>query len=99
MRSGQHHAATGGGERCTSSRSSASSRFKVQEAEIARRERELVATVLKPAEMERQRIETLANAEKMRLTVEAKVMPRPFAHRVKRSQHHPAERRSRGQGV
>ncbi len=37
---------------------------KVQEAEILRRERELVATVLKPAEVERRRIETLAEAEK-----------------------------------
>src|SRR5579864_70507 len=37
--------------------------IKVQEAEIARREKELIATVLKPAEVERQRIETLANAE------------------------------------
>jgi flotillin len=45
--------------------------IKVQEAEIVRRERELVATVLKPAEVERQRIETLASAEKMRLTTEA----------------------------
>jgi flotillin len=45
--------------------------IKVQEAEIARREKELIATVLKPAEIERQRIETLASAEKMRLTVEA----------------------------
>jgi len=45
--------------------------IKVQEAEIERREKELIATVLKPAEVERQRIETLANAEKMRLTVEA----------------------------
>jgi flotillin len=44
---------------------------KVQEAEINRREKELIATVLKPAEVERQRIETLANAEKMRLSVEA----------------------------
>jgi len=43
----------------------------VQEAEIERREKELIATVLKPAEVERQRIETLANAEKMRLAVEA----------------------------
>src|SRR5512135_1371373 len=33
---------------------------KVQEAEIARREKELIATVLKGAEIERQRIETLA---------------------------------------
>jgi flotillin len=45
--------------------------IKVQQAEIDRRERELIATVLKPAEIERQRIETLANAEKMRLAVEA----------------------------
>src|ERR1700745_1932577 len=37
---------------------------KVQEAEIARREKELIATVLKQAEIERQRIETLAEAEK-----------------------------------
>src|ERR1700719_1353301 len=44
---------------------------KVQEAEIARRERELVATVLKPAEIERQRIETIANAERQRLMSEA----------------------------
>src|SRR5579872_2306219 len=43
----------------------------VQDAEIQRRERELVATVLKPAEVERQRIETLAEAEKQRLTFEA----------------------------
>jgi flotillin len=45
--------------------------IKVQEAEIMRREKELIATILKPAEIERQRIETLANAAKMRLTVEA----------------------------
>ncbi len=44
---------------------------KVQEAEINRREKELIATVLKGAEIERQRIETLANAERQRLTVEA----------------------------
>ncbi len=44
---------------------------KVQEAEILRREKELIATVLKGAEIERQRIETLAGAEKQRLTVEA----------------------------
>ncbi len=44
---------------------------KVQEAEIARREKELIATVLKQAEIERQRIETLANAEKARLMAEA----------------------------
>jgi flotillin len=44
---------------------------KVQEAEIARRQNELIATVLKQAEIERQRIETLALAEKQRLMVEA----------------------------
>jgi flotillin len=43
----------------------------VQDAEIQRRERELIATVLKPAEIERQRIETLANAEKQKLIAEA----------------------------
>jgi flotillin len=43
----------------------------VQDAEIQRRERELVATVLKPAEVERRRIETLASAEKQRLIAEA----------------------------
>jgi flotillin len=44
---------------------------KVQEAEIARREKELIATVLKGAEVERRRIETLAAAEKQRLMAEA----------------------------
>ncbi|HEX4425122.1 MAG TPA: SPFH domain-containing protein [Terriglobales bacterium] len=44
---------------------------KVQEAEISRRSNELIATVLKPAEIERQRIETLALAEKQRLMSEA----------------------------
>jgi flotillin len=44
---------------------------KVQEAEINRREKELIATVLQQAEIERQRIETLAAAEKARLMVEA----------------------------
>src|SRR5205823_2082445 len=44
---------------------------KVQEAEINRREKELIATVLKGAEIERQRIETLAMAEKQRLMSEA----------------------------
>src|SRR3989449_2051112 len=44
---------------------------KVQEAEINRREKELVATVLKQAQVERQRIETLAAAEKQRLVAEA----------------------------
>jgi flotillin len=45
--------------------------IKVQDAEIQRRERELIATVLKPAEIEKQRIETLADAERLRLTLEA----------------------------
>ena len=45
--------------------------IKVQEAEIKRRENELIATTLKQAEVERGRIETLAAAEKLRLTAEA----------------------------
>src|SRR5579885_3652625 len=45
--------------------------IKVQEAEILRHEKELIATVLKQAEIERQRIETLAAAEKARLVTEA----------------------------
>ncbi|HUS06382.1 MAG TPA: SPFH domain-containing protein [Bryobacteraceae bacterium] len=44
---------------------------KVQEAEIQRRERELIATVLKPAEIERRRIETLGEAERNRAVFEA----------------------------
>lgn len=44
---------------------------KVQEAEIARRENELIATVLKAAEIERQRISTLAEAERQKLVAEA----------------------------
>ena len=44
---------------------------KVQEAEIVRREKELAATVLKAAEAERLRIETLAEAERQRLQLEA----------------------------
>ena len=43
----------------------------VQDAEIQRRERELIATVLKGAEIERRKIETLAEAEKQRLTIQA----------------------------
>jgi len=45
--------------------------IKVQDAEIMRREKELIATVLKQAEVERQRISVLAEAEKSRLTIEA----------------------------
>src|ERR1700747_3355368 len=44
---------------------------KVQEAEILRHEKELIATVLKNAEIERQRIENLAAAERPRLRIEA----------------------------
>src|SRR3954464_4249180 len=44
---------------------------KVQEAEILRREKELIATVLKQAEVERQRISVLAEAERGRLMTEA----------------------------
>jgi len=44
---------------------------KVQEAEINRVEKELIATVLKQAEIEKQRIEMLANAERQKLISEA----------------------------
>ena len=43
----------------------------VQDAEILRRERELIATVLKGAEIERRRIETLASAQKQKSISEA----------------------------
>jgi len=43
----------------------------VQEAEIQRREKELIATVLRAAEIERQRIETLAAADQQRQVLEA----------------------------
>ncbi len=43
----------------------------VQEAEIQRRERELIATVLKQAEIERRKIEMLAEAQKQKLIFEA----------------------------
>jgi len=45
--------------------------IKVQEAEITRREKELIATVLKQAEIEKQRIAVLAEAERNRLSTEA----------------------------
>src|SRR6266702_2584036 len=45
--------------------------IKVQEAEIKRRELELQATVQKPAEAERRRVETVAEAERQRLMLEA----------------------------
>ncbi len=45
--------------------------IKVQEAEILRHEKELIATVLKQAQVERQRIETIASAEKQRVLYEA----------------------------
>jgi flotillin len=45
--------------------------IKVQEAEIQRRERELLATVLKAAEVERQKILQLAEAERQRTAIEA----------------------------
>jgi flotillin len=44
---------------------------KVQQAEVQRREYELIATVLKAAEYDRKRIETLAEAEKSRTMIEA----------------------------
>jgi flotillin len=43
----------------------------LEEREVARKERELLATVLKPAQVERQRTEVLAEAERYRLEAEA----------------------------
>jgi flotillin len=43
----------------------------VQQAEITRRESELIATILRPAEIEKQKIEALAGAEQNRLRLEA----------------------------
>jgi len=43
----------------------------VQEAEILRREKELVATVLRAAEIEKKRIETLADAERQKAVLQA----------------------------
>ena len=45
--------------------------IKVQEAEISRHEKELISTVLKQAEIERQRVMNIAEAEKGRLIAEA----------------------------
>lgn len=46
-------------------------RTEVQEQEILRKEKELVATVLRPADAERQRIQMLAEAEQFRLRATA----------------------------
>jgi flotillin len=45
--------------------------IKVQEAEISRHEKELIATVLKQAEVERQRVMNIAEGEKSRLIAQA----------------------------
>ncbi|HET8523277.1 MAG TPA: flotillin domain-containing protein, partial [Thermomicrobiales bacterium] len=43
----------------------------VQDAEIQRREKELIATVLRPAEIEKKRIETIADADRQRQILQA----------------------------
>src|SRR6266481_4655870 len=45
--------------------------IKVQESEILRHEKELIATVLKRSEIDKQRVENLANGERARLMAEA----------------------------
>jgi len=45
--------------------------IKVQDAEILRRERELTATVLKPAEAEKMRVATIAEAQRLKTVIEA----------------------------
>ena len=47
------------------------SRIQVQEQEILRKQKELEATIQKPAEAERARVQTLAEAEKYKLETEA----------------------------
>ena len=70
----------------------------MQEAEIKRREKELIATVLKGAEIERQRIETLADAEKQRLIAEAEGQAVGDSRAGRsRGRDHLQERRSRSQ--
>ncbi len=72
---------------------------KVQEAEILRHEKELIATVLKGAEIERQRIENIAAAEKSRLMIEAEGRAAAIETAGRgRGQHHLPERRRRGEG-
>src|SRR6201990_2413060 len=51
---------------------------KVQEAEIMRHEKELIATVLKQSEIEKQRIENMAGAERARLIAEAEGKAQPI---------------------
>jgi len=60
---------------------------KVQEAEIQRRERELTATVLKPAEPSGSASRP-CGSEKQRLIIEAEGMRRPFARRRSGSGNH-----------
>ncbi len=57
--------------------------IKVQEAEINRREKELIATVLKQAEIERQRIQTLAELSVRGRWLRPKAAPAPYGRRVK----------------
>jgi len=67
----RHAAASDGGSGEGAGRSRKNSRSKVQEAEILRHEKELIATVLKGAEIEKQRILDLAEADKQRQIAEA----------------------------
>src|SRR5947208_5774349 len=71
---------------------------KVQEAEILRVEKELVATVLKQAEIERQRIETLATAERQRLIAEAEGHPTATRSRPSRRRRKSGSQKRRPSG-
>ena len=73
--------------------------IKVQDAEIKRRERELIATVLKPAEIERQRIETLAAGRKAAADLGSRRPRRRHARAGRsRSRDHLQEGRGRSEG-
>jgi len=79
----QHHAAAGNAEQVKVQQVEKEGQIKVQEAEILRHEKELIATILKGSEIERQRIENMASAEKNRLTTEAEGRLPRFVRRAK----------------
>ena len=70
---------------------------KVQEAEILRHEKELIATVLKQSEIERQRIENIAAPRSAKPRLKPKAVPRPPAPKARRRPPHP--RAGRGRSV
>jgi len=95
----QRHAAAGGRRAGQDRQVQKEQQIKVQEAEIQRRERELIPPVLKQAEIERKRIETLAEAEKQRLIVEAEATRTPRVRRVRQRPRSSSRRARRGKAM